>query len=105
MPNYHLGAALPICYPAGVTIAPTKATFTFYPNPATEKVTLQFSGSSTKAIECSFFDIAGRRVAGAPLNGSSDKVEIDVKHLPSGLYLYRVTEDGLIQTTGKFTKQ
>ena len=105
MPDYRLGAASPICYPTGVPTPAAATVFTLYPNPANERVMLRFPSKYVEAGECSLFDITGRRVATASFNGYSGTVEIDVRHLPSGLYHYRVTHNGVAKASGKFIKQ
>ena len=44
----------------------------------------------------SIIDASGRNVYKDILKGSSDKIEIDMKTLPSGIYMLNINLDGLI---------
>ncbi len=57
-----------------------------YPNPATNKFTV--SGIGNYPAEISLFDITGRVVKSEKVR--SEKEEISVSHLPTGIYLYQI---------------
>ena len=71
------------------TIA-TGKTFTLYPNPVKDRLTLRFDdGTEPESVE--LYDLAGRLV-GTKSNGLEN---IDMSAMPSGVYLLRVTmKDG-----------
>ena len=57
------------------------------PNPAEERVAVQ-SEVGIRSVEVT--DMAGRRVAGKRCNGQELRTELDVRPLPSGIYIVKV---------------
>lgn len=73
--------------------------FTIYPNPVKEGIiNVITTSNSAKTIE--FFDMIGRNIMSAELEGDI----VDVSNLNRGIYLMRVTQDG-VSTTEKIIIQ
>lgn len=75
--------------------------FDMYPNPASEKVTLQLPSGSEKAI-VQFYDYVGRLALTKKITNLDTKV--DVHHLSSGVYIIKVVSDNKIGSQ-KFIKK
>ncbi len=79
---------------------PESAGISLYPNPASGFVTVnfqQFRAYSNVAFE--IFRIDGRKLLSKPIH--SELSTHDISNLPTGMYLYRFTADGLMIKTGK----
>ncbi len=63
-----------------------------YPNPASDKLTLELSNMPGKSSFVSIFSITGSAVYNAKL--SSAKMEIDLSYFEAGLYLIKVESNG-----------
>ncbi len=65
-----------------------------YPNPFNPVTRIAYSLAQAGHVRITVFDVLGREVA-TPVDGSATagrhEVEFDAAHLPSGLYLYRIT--------------
>lgn len=64
--------------------------YTLYPNPAREQITLQYSGVSEAGGVIEIYDALSRLLMTKPLTGTQGETELDVSHLSSGLYLWRL---------------
>ncbi|MCA1752062.1 MAG: T9SS type A sorting domain-containing protein [Flavobacteriales bacterium] len=69
-----------------------KINFTIYPNPAKESVNIKFSKPIDDILE--IIDMSGRVLDSEPLNGQD--VELDVSHLPGGMYLLKLKNNTLV---------
>ena len=69
-----------------------------YPNPAVQTVTLPFS--TEIASDLVIYGIDGKKVASCHVQAGNGEVMVDVKGLPSGLYIYRLNSQ-----SGKFIVQ
>jgi hypothetical protein len=72
-----------------------------FPNPASEKLTLLPSGKPGKGMVV-ILDLRGRELCRMAV--PADKNQIDISHLPSGVYFVRLTTDDKVET-GRFIKQ
>ncbi len=72
-----------------------------YPNPATDKITLETSGA-TKESNLVIINIAGQEIITQQI--SELKTVIDISTLPSGIYFVRMTNDKTVEV-GKLLKQ
>lgn len=72
---------------------------TVYPNPATDKLYIEYSD---QILHCELFTTVGSRVYHGSDNGT--KVEIPLEALPAGLYLVRITTQNLVLTK-RFVKE
>lgn len=83
--------------------AGTNFTFTAYPNPASEAITLGMSDASVASRRLQVLDQLGRVVMEETLLG--DKQSVDVRSLPAGLYSLRLLADGRLLGTSRITVQ
>lgn len=84
-------------HPAGIQETDSPVTFTMYPNPASEQVTVQTSNNAEVIEIC---DMTGRVVQTAvPTNGAT---VINTSALAEGVYMVRV-KSGSVVTTEKLT--
>jgi hypothetical protein len=72
-----------------------------YPNPFNPSTRIQFVLPSRNFVTLKVYDLIGRDVA-TLVNGfkeaGSHEVLFDASHLPSGIYLYRITTDKFVET-------
>ena len=66
-----------------------KLGFSIYPNPATDEITIELSGSKAGSTY-SIFDQTGKKILNGKLNDESTIV--DIKNLTEGIYLFQVGE-------------
>ena len=76
-----------------------------YPNPVTDQLRISYTNTSGSGAAIQITDMVGRSVAEAPLPSKTGTAHIDVRNLQSGIYLYRILENGKTTQTGKMTKQ
>jgi len=75
----------------------SESKFLMYPNPASTRVTLEFSAfNQTPLIR--LIDIAGRQRAVRINENTGGRVELDISELPSGIYFIQIQGDGLNET-------
>lgn len=68
-----------------------------YPNPFNPETTIAFSIAQTSHVEISVFNTVGERVAilaEAPFEAGDHEVIFSARHLPSGVYIYRIQAGG-----------
>jgi hypothetical protein len=72
-----------------------------FPNPVDGSTTIRFAMSRTESVRLEVFDLLGRRV-GTLVDGSLParvhEIEYDARDLSSGVYLYRLTAGGRVET-------
>lgn len=64
-----------------------------YPNPATDIINVAALNELPAHITATLFDISGRMLLSAQLSGGGN-TEINIAHLPKGLYLMRINANG-----------
>ena len=65
-----------------------------YPNPFNPTTTIKFQVPSFRFVSLKIFDVLGREVAtlvNGELNAGEHTVQFNAKHLPSGVYFYRLS--------------
>ena len=73
-----------------------------YPNPASENTYLEYTISSTiKEAKIAFFNVLGATIKEYSLNKNSQKLTIDTRSMPNGVYFYQLTVDGQKVATKK----
>ncbi|MCH8905426.1 MAG: T9SS type A sorting domain-containing protein, partial [Bacteroidetes bacterium] len=77
-----------------------------YPNPFKDQATFLFSFNPHQLEQLSLiiFDVFGREVTRIQ-NITSNKIKINGGNLSTGLYFYKLTEEGQSISTGKFAVQ
>lgn len=68
------------------------------PNPAHSTLTVELAGDFAGTVEVSLFDITGRVVLSGSHDASSQRVELLLSDLPSGVYIVRVSSGVLSET-------
>lgn len=68
--------------------------FSVYPNPSNGVVTIEYDLETDEPLTVQVYDLSGRSVYSASLNGEDAKAEVLLNGVPSGLYLLRVTVNG-----------
>ena len=74
-----------------------------YPNPFTDRTTIEFSSAKDDLLELEIFDIVGQLIMKKrliPAPGKIQKETLDLSNCPSGIYLYRL-KSGRRFKTGK----
>jgi len=81
-------------------------TFSFYPNPATENITVNYSLEQSAKVNYTIYDLTGKQVQSETANrfsGSQQHI-LDVTSLPAGTYLLNVNVNGKA-ITKRFVKK
>lgn len=65
---------------------------TIYPNPVSDKITLDFGGKTFSKAHITFYNMLGEKVSSSVL--SSNSPTIDISGFPSGIYLMEVILNG-----------
>jgi hypothetical protein len=76
-------------------------TIKVFPNPASDKVTLEYELQSTSAVEVSVYDIVGKQMkamANVHEQKGTHRQTIDVDQLPAGVYSIRLQIDGAVSS-------
>ena len=71
-----------------------------YPNPFNPRTLIEFALPETREVELAVFDVMGRRVAtlvDGVLSAGYHEVAWNAEHLPTGVYLYRITAGDFMQ--------
>lgn len=82
--------------------AVSDANFRVYPNPVTNELRIENGKLNIENIE--IFDVSGKKTLNtqySTLNTKHSTLKVDVSHLPSGVYFYKVTGEGK-NFSGKF---
>jgi hypothetical protein len=91
------------CAATGVETLKSESSFTIYPNPASQTITIEMakSGSSVNGT-ISIYGMAGQELMQQQVQGS--RAEINVSSLPKGIYFFRLVNNEKIEF-GKFIKE
>jgi hypothetical protein len=84
------------------TFTPDKP-YVIYPNPATDKIAIEFHENS-KGAEIEIFDQFGRSQYKSKLSPNKDQVDVDISKWKPGLYVIKVILDERILGTDKILK-
>ena len=81
-------------------------TFSLYPNPATQNITLKYSATIPAAYTLSITDITGREVQSAQIQAKTgiNISQINVQNLNAGMYIVTLQNDNSVQRV-KFIKE
>ncbi len=82
----------------------TEEHYQLSPNPASDVLQLVYAkpGEQTASVQLS--DVSGGTVLNASFSGTSGTLELDLRKLRAGMYLYRITEGGSLRASGKISK-
>jgi len=87
--------------PIGLTL-PTSYALTAYPNPFNPSTSLEFALPEAGRVNLRVYDAAGRFVAeltNSDYTVGTHRVKFDAGHLPSGIYLVRLTAGSFVTTS------
>jgi hypothetical protein len=87
----------------GITEAPTTQV-SFYPNPVRNQLKLTLSQNLTNG-QIDIYDLIGSRVYSQPINNRETIKDFDLTTLETGIYVARISDNGKILATRKFTKE
>jgi hypothetical protein len=95
--------------PAGVNVqeqVKTTFTFSFYPNPATENITVNYSIEQSAKVTYTIYDLTGKQVQSDSSNRfpGAQQQNVDVNNLQAGTYLLSVNVNGNV-ITKRFIKK
>jgi hypothetical protein len=74
-----------------------------YPNPVTSILNINLE-NITGEVNILLADIIGKTVKEYKIENATDKILLDISNLPSGMYIYKITDAGSLITTGKISK-
>jgi len=74
-----------------------------YPNPVSDIINILLD-DRYQNVNIQIFRIDGKKVYDAAKTGSGNLISINVNHLPTGVYIYKLTSFGQIFRSGKFVK-
>ncbi len=103
-PHYRTGTPYPVCgstSPVFDLPAPEALKLSVFPNPASEQITIRLTEPVSEALTWRLFDALGRETAVEVLAPYQEEASISVRHLPKGIYFYRVERQGVIAASGK----
>lgn len=82
----------------------TSNTVTFAPNPFTNTITVSMNdASAAQNLEFTLYTVLGEEILNTTLVQSSTTINTSI--VPSGIYLYRVSENGVVVQTGRVIAQ
>jgi hypothetical protein len=95
--------------PVGVNVqeqVKTAFTFSFYPNPATENITVNYSLEQSAKVTYTIYDLTGKQVQSDSSNRfpGAQQQNVDVNNLQAGTYLLSVNVNGNV-ITKRFIKK
>ena len=74
--------------------------FNMYPNPTSDKVTVQYSGIASNA-QITLYDLTGRSLKTMPINQADGSLTFSTGEYPNGVYLVVLSDDKGRHKTGK----
>ncbi len=97
MPNYSLGSASPICYPAGIPSIPKEPLLCLFPNPTQGMLSVRFNNRG----DLRFSDMSGRTIGVYRLQSPDRILTIDLRTVAPGVYSYQYLDEKFTRTSGK----
>ena len=78
-------------------------TTSIYPNPANDYTFVEYKVMSrVDKVQISFFNLLGTEIESVQTDNASDKIRINTRNWPSGVYFYQLTIDDKKVSTKKF---
>lgn len=84
------------------SITTASSRISVFPNPVSDKLNIQVAGTYKADAELEIADITGKTVMTTKVGNGT--LQVDIRHLSSGVYTIRMHEDGSVNTV-RFTKQ
>jgi hypothetical protein len=79
----------------------TNSYIAIYPNPANESITLETALPTNSQGMVEIFDTRGVKVATNKLNEGNNNINIDLRNLNNGIYIYKVIVNGEVKKSDK----
>jgi hypothetical protein len=76
-----------------------------YPNPASHMLYVEGNRPVHAKSELVVFNLMGQKLLDATFASGSDRLELDINNLPSGIYILHWSSNGKILTSKRFVKQ
>ena len=99
--NQGVQQALEI-YTVGINEEPTNISLKAFPNPTSDFLSLQFEDYTNEQVDYKIFDLNGKMISSARINGSH--TQIDLTSLVKGTYLIEIIEKSKKNKTFKIIK-
>lgn len=87
----------------GIGNTPSGEAFRIYPNPFTDKLTLEVNQLPKGEWECNIFNMLGEKIISQAF--SNEQFTISFNSIPSGIYLYEIRTNGVVIASGKLIAQ
>jgi hypothetical protein len=84
------------CGIIGMEEIPINSGFSIYPNPSTSQITIETSAANIPG-QLSIFNLNGQQLI--RLQVTEPRMVIDISQLPGGVYIVRITNDRMVETT------
>jgi hypothetical protein len=75
-----------------------------YPNPVTDKLNITYHNTTDKGSVLVVTDLTGKQLQQQVLEGKAGTITLNVQHLTSGMYLYKVMDGKMVTGQGKIIK-
>jgi predicted deacylase len=97
--GFHLDAVTVVQTTVGIDdIATAIASFDVYPNPAMGNVSIRFPDTGGENSLITIMDISGKQVLSSNYQTAAGIVELNLSHLPRGMYFIRAQSKEMIET-------
>ena len=92
------------CTVTGLNTPSRKDEYKLYPNPTADRAVLKFDHSIRENISITVLNVQGQTML-VTTDISAGKVEIDLQHIPAGIYYLQVTSPAKVLSIKKLVKQ
>ena len=82
-------------------IPPINPHYTFYPNPASDKISISFEDMEPTEVELELYDMLGRKILAVQPKLQAKQFETNIQFVAAGVYVYRLKVDGAYFGDGK----
>lgn len=69
-----------------------------YPNPFTDFISIKFSKSPGKVVECKIYDLGGRLVFSEKMENTNNLIKLDLRNLINTQFLLRILGDNFVHS-------
>jgi hypothetical protein len=101
--TYKVNMSAATCFPAGIT-EPEMTQIFMYPNPVRNELKLSLSQSLSNG-QIDIYNLIGSKVYSQSISSREITKDFDLSNLETGIYMARITDNGKIIATKKFTKE
>jgi len=76
-----------------------------YPNPATNIINIPIDETLSDYARIQIFDAKGMKCLDSEVGDSGNLIKLDIRNLDAGLYVYKLTSNSQMLSSGKFIKE